>query len=188
MSTSPSPNPASAPVAGAATGEDDSQARIALLQRMPIFGGVRADVLEFLLGLARLIRVGRREFFFHEGEPADFMYVLESGRAEVLKRWEGEDRLLHRLEQGDCFGEMALMDLFPRSASVRAIEDCVAIELSVADLYRVFEKDLEQFALIEMNMGREISRRLRQSDERLFRTVMRMPGADADGEPLGRQV
>jgi hypothetical protein len=54
----------------------------------------------------------------------------------------------------------------------------VAVALSVADLHRVFERDLEQFALIEMNMGREISRRLRESDERLFRTVMLVGGKD----------
>ncbi|HEX7155987.1 MAG TPA: cyclic nucleotide-binding domain-containing protein [Burkholderiaceae bacterium] len=178
MSTQPSPPPADRHATAA--GEDVSEGRIALLQRMPIFGAVRADILRLLLELSRLVRVGRQEFFFREGDPADCMYVLESGRAEVLKRWKGEQAWLHSLEQGDCFGEMALMDLFPRSASVRAIEDCTAIELPVASLYRISERDLEQFALIEMNMGREISRRLRESDERLFRTVML---TDEKGEP-----
>jgi len=67
----------------------------------------------------------------------------------------------------------------PRSASVRAIDDCRAIQLSAASLYQVYEKDLEQFAMIQMNMGREVSRRLREADERLFRAKMGMPDADA---------
>jgi CRP-like cAMP-binding protein len=67
---------------------------------------------------------------------------------------------------------MALMDFFPRSASVRAVADCQALALSPADLLRLFERDAEQFALIQMNMGREVSRRLRETDELLFRARM----------------
>jgi len=63
---------------------------------------------------------------------------------------------------------MALMDLLPRSASVQAIEDCTAIEVRPEHLHRLFECDVEQFALIQMNMGREVSRRLRVTDELLF--------------------
>jgi CRP/FNR family transcriptional regulator, cyclic AMP receptor protein len=49
------------------------------------------------------------------------------------------------------------------------MDDCRAIELSSNSLFRVYEKDLEQFTMIQMNMGREVSRRLREADERLFR-------------------
>jgi CRP/FNR family cyclic AMP-dependent transcriptional regulator len=80
--------------------------------------------------------------------------------------------VLRRLEQGDCFGEMALLDLFPRSASVRADEDCSAIEISSANLMRLFERDVEQFALIQMNIAREMSRRLRVTGDLLFRARM----------------
>jgi CRP-like cAMP-binding protein len=75
---------------------------------------------------------------------------------------------------------MAIMDLFPRSASVRAVEDCTAIRLSAANLYQVYAHDLEQFALIQMNMGREVCRRLRESDNRLLRATMGTPDADIE--------
>jgi CRP/FNR family transcriptional regulator, cyclic AMP receptor protein len=61
------------------------------------------------------------------------------------------------------------MDHFPRSASVRAVEDCTAIRLSAANLYQIYQQDLKQFALIQMNMGREVTRRLRKPDNQLFR-------------------
>jgi CRP-like cAMP-binding protein len=147
-------------------------ARIELLQCMPIFGGVRADILQFLLGLCPVESVPAHAFFFREGEQADAMFVLEAGKVEVLKSWSGQDRLLHTLKQGDCFGEMAVMDLRPRSASVRAVEDCTAIRISAANLYRVSARDLKQFALIQMNMGREVCRRLRELDDRLFSVRM----------------
>jgi CRP-like cAMP-binding protein len=50
------------------------------------------------------------------------------------------------------------------------VEDCTAIELTTASLLTLAETDLEQFALIYMNIARELSRRLRLADERQFRT------------------
>ena len=142
------------------------EGRIELLQRMPIFGGIRADILQFLLGLCPILSVPTNEFFFREGDQADSMFVLEAGKAAVLKSWRGQDHLLRMLKEGDCFGEMAVMDLRPRSASVQAIENCSAICLSAAA--QIYARDLKQFAMIQVNMGRKV-RRFRESEERLFR-------------------
>jgi CRP/FNR family transcriptional regulator, cyclic AMP receptor protein len=157
------------------------QARIEALQRMPIFGGIRADILDFLVQSSTALAVKKGEYFFRQGDQAQSMFVLEGGEVEILKIWDGEEHLLRRLRQGDCFGEMALMDLFPRSASVRALEDCTAIELSAASLYRVYERDVEQFAMIQMNMGREVSRRLRVADDHLFLARVGEPYRDPGG-------
>ena len=144
--------------------------RIELLQQMPVFGAIRTDILEFLLARSRVVAVAPGDFYFRQGDPGDAMYVLESGQVEVLKNAaDGTMRQLSQFGAGACFGEMALIDLAPRSASVRAIVPCVAIEITAADLMSIYERDLEQFVLIEMNMGREVSRRLREADERLFR-------------------
>src|SRR5262245_26758669 len=113
------------------------EARIGLLQRMPVFGGIRADILRFLLSTCPIVEVPTGEYFFRERDPADAMFVLEAGKVVVLKSWRDEEYLLHALDTGDCFGEMALMDLMPRSASVRATQDCRAILVSAASLYRV---------------------------------------------------
>ncbi len=156
------------------------EARIELLQRMPVFGGIRADILQFLLDLCPVVSVPAADFFFREHDQADSMFVLEKGKVAVLKAWRGQDYLLRTLKEGDCFGEMALMDLGPRSASIRAIEDCTAICLSAANLHRLYAQDLEQFTLIQMNMGREVCRRLRETDERLFSARMEAPGADIE--------
>jgi CRP/FNR family transcriptional regulator, cyclic AMP receptor protein len=156
------------------------EARIDLLQRMPIFGGIRTETIEFLLTLAPIVSVPANQFFFRELDQGDSMFVLKEGRAVVLKSWRGQDYLLHTLEQGDCFGEMAVIDHCPRSASVRALEECSAICISAANLYKVYAHDLKQFALIQMNMGREVSRRLREADNRLFGARMGASLADID--------
>lgn len=145
--------------------------RLTLLRDMPIFGGVRDDALTLLLRCAPIIQTPKGDYFFREGEQALAMFVLEKGEVAILKTWKDRQYSLCRLKQGDCFGEMALIDLFPRSASVRADSDCTAIELSSATLYELYEADAEQFVLIQMNIAREISRRLRIADARLFQMI-----------------
>jgi CRP-like cAMP-binding protein len=159
---------------------------IELLQGMPVFGAIREDTLHFLLDRAREVCVDAGHHFFREGDRAEAMYVLEAGEVAILRDWHGSEFLLHHLSAGDCFGEMALLDLFPRSASVRAETDCKAIEVGCADLYSLFERDVEQFALIQMNIAREISRRLRLVDELLFRA--RMGDAPASQELVLRST
>ncbi len=144
------------------------QARLALLQNMPIFGGIREDILFIILDVAPIVTVPKGKFFFRQQDAASAMFVLERGKVAILKTWKNQEYLLHHMATGDCFGEMAVIDLLPRSASVLATEDSAAIEISSATLGKVYEKDLEQLTLIYMNMGREISRRLRETDERMF--------------------
>ena len=135
---------------------------------MAIFGGITDDALGFLLARARHFAAERGEFFFNEGDAADSMFVLEEGCVDVVKTWQGKEYRLRQLHEGDCFGEVALMDLMPRSASVRAVDRCRAIELPRKALYELHQADPEQFTMIQMNMGREVSRRLREADHRLF--------------------
>jgi len=140
-----------------------------LLQSMPIFGGIGEGVLDFLLEQASLVSVKQHEYFFHEGERGASLFVLERGKVVVLRKWNSSMHPIKYFGQGDCFGEMALIDLGRRTASIQALEDCIAIELSNATLMQLYQKNTEQFAMIYMNISRELSRRLRKADARLFR-------------------
>jgi CRP/FNR family cyclic AMP-dependent transcriptional regulator len=144
-------------------------ASISVLQNMPIFGGVSEAALAFLLQSAEHISRATNEYFFQEGELADSMYVIEWGQVVIHRQCDGKQYKLRELVQGDCFGEMALMDCKSRSASAQALEPCQAIQIRaslISDLYGAFP---EQFTLIQMNMGREVCRRLREADKRLFK-------------------
>jgi CRP-like cAMP-binding protein len=154
--------------------------RIGLLQDMPVFGGVARETIALLLDRARVLTLEAGDYFFREGDPGGAVYVLERGRVAVLKGWRGHSERLRELGLGDCFGEMSLIDLGPRSASVLAIEACAALELTAADLRAVLQHDVSQYALVTLNMARELSRRMRDADSRLF--AARMHGAaDARG-------
>jgi len=55
-----------------------------------------------------------------------------------------------------------------REKSVLALEDCTALRIDNSRLYGLYNEDIEQFTLIQMNLARELARRLRMADERLF--------------------
>ena len=138
------------------------------LQQMPIFGGISDEALQFLMARTKTVHVPADDYFFHEDDLADALYVLEEGKVSITKCWESKDCLIRYLSKGDCFGEMALIDLCPRSATVCAVEDCCAIELPMAALHELYQKNPAQFAMIQMNLARELSRRLREVNDRLF--------------------
>ena len=150
-----------------------TEERVRILQSMPIFGGVRDEILEFMLDDASEVSIARGNYLFRENDPGNAMYVLREGQVAILKLWDDVYYRLNRLTTGDCIGEMSLIDLGRRSASVLAMTDCVAIELTHETLFNVYKKDLEQFALIQMNMGRELSRRLRIANDTLFRELLK---------------
>jgi CRP-like cAMP-binding protein len=145
-----------------------------------MFGAVREDVLALVVDLAEEVTAGSGDYFFRQDERGSCAYLLEAGEVEVLKVWGGAEHPLHRLSAGDCFGEVALLDFGPRSASVRATQDSRALAISARALRDVAKHDAEQFALIYMNLGRELGRRLRAADDRVFRTRFESSSAIED--------
>lgn len=73
---------------------------------------------------AKFLRVYQKdEFIFQEGETGSQMYVISAGMVNITKTIDGEEKFLKTLGKGEIFGEMALIDHLPRSASVIAAED-----------------------------------------------------------------
>jgi len=139
---------------------------------MPIFGGISDEVLQYLLDNCPRKNLSKGEYFFHEKDEARAMYVLQHGHVRVEKHWRDRLIIIRTLGEGDCFGEMALIDLYPRSATVVALDDCVALEIEPSLLATIHQQDHQAFTIIYMNMAREISRRLRETDRRFFESSM----------------
>jgi CRP-like cAMP-binding protein len=142
--------------------------RLQMLHQMPIFGAVNESTLESILNKAKVVEVAQNDYFFREGDLDNSIYIIEQGCVAVYRHWNGKRYKLRELYEGDCFGEMALMDCKPRSAEVLAIRDSRAIQVTAAQLAELYKTDSEQYMLIYMNLGREVCRRLRDADSRLF--------------------
>lgn len=151
-----------------------------LLQQTPVFGGLESDALQFLLERCTSHVVECGDYFFREGDAGDSLFVIQDGEVLIEKDWEGKPVLIGNLGPGECLGEMSLIDLQPRSASARAVQPTRALEIHRTALAELFQYGLEPYAILMMNMGREVSRRLRDADERLFRLEQRLAHAEPD--------
>jgi CRP-like cAMP-binding protein len=102
-----------------------------------------------------------------EGEPGRSMFIVKSGRLAVSKRASSGPVIpISVLERGDFFGEMTLIEMQNRSATVVAEVPTVLYELTAQDLYACYKADIHAYVIVLQNINRELCRRLRRSDER----------------------
>ena len=101
------------------------------LGRSALFARVTPEALEACAASLRVRRYRRGETIFHQGDPGDSLYIIESGSVKiVLPSPEGEDEaIIATLGPGDFFGELALLDGAERSATAIAHEATTALVL-----------------------------------------------------------
>lgn len=98
----------------------------ALLRRVPLFAGLSEETLAGLAGRLRRRTFRRGTTIFHKDQAGDALHVIASGRVRFFLPAEGGDELTIDIAgAGDVFGELALLDGQPRSASAEALEDTV---------------------------------------------------------------
>lgn len=162
--------------------EDDTQA----LRRLSIFGALSDAAIEFLRQRCEHVTVDAGADFFAQGEIGDSVYVLRSGQVSIVRCLEGEGLVLAELEPGHCFGEMALVAITPRNATARALQDCTALRLRNMALLELYQHDLEQFTLMQMNLGREVARRLATANCSMFEYARRLGETGREADLLAR--
>jgi CRP-like cAMP-binding protein len=139
---------------------------VAALRLSRLFDGLRDEMLQELASKLRAELVQPGQLLITEGEIAAHMFVVLSGEVEVLHKGGADhDVRVALLGPGDWVGEMAILDVQPRSASVRALAPSALLRLTAGDVRNLlFERDTGQYALLVMNIARELSRRLRVAD------------------------
>jgi len=144
----------------------DSAVDREFLARTAIFAGLPDRVIDLIVGSMRLVHALAGEELLREGDPARSMFVVHDGEIEIFKRGkDGTEQALAILTRGDCLGEMSLIDIQPRSATARAKGAAVLYVLELAEIAKLYGRDVEAYALLVLNISREISRRLRCADE-----------------------
>lgn len=141
---------------------------ITFLRQVPVFGGLEGHSLENLIDLLeeRTFRPG--ESIFNEGELGRTMYVLREGAVQVSRKSQsGKQVVIVELGPGETFGEMTLVELQPRSATVVAKTKCVTYSLTNMDLYHLYQQDNYAYVITLQNICRMLSRRLRKADSRI---------------------
>ena len=135
------------------------------LREIALFGALSDDVLTHLARSLKQLTALPGEMVFREGELAHEMFVLLDGEVEVVKKSRaGREHRIALLGPGDCFGEMSLIDVQPRSATVRAIAPSRVLRMDSEEIDRLYRHDLKSYALVTLNLARDLSRRLRVAD------------------------
>ena len=101
------------------------------------------------------------------------MFIVHSGELVVSKL--GDSRRIIRvadLEPGDFFGEMTLIEMQNRSATVVAESPTVLYELTARELYKCYKADIHAYVMVMQNINRELCRRLRRADKRIAELLM----------------
>jgi CRP/FNR family cyclic AMP-dependent transcriptional regulator len=136
------------------------------LREIGLFGGLDDETLNVLARELPTVRVQVGERVVNEGDAAREMFVVLEGELEVLKKspTAGEVRVA-MLGPSGWFGEMSILDVQPRSASVRALAPSRLLRVSAESVDKLlYRRDLKSYALFVMNVARELSRRLRVTD------------------------
>lgn len=134
----------------------------------PFFGGLSDASLDLLVSMLVERRFDVGAPVISEGEPGRSMYIVHAGELAVSRLGKsGRAIRMAGLGPGDFFGEMTLLEMQNRSATVVAESPTVLFELTAQKLYAYYKADIHAYVLVLMNINRELCRRLRRADTRI---------------------
>ncbi len=145
----------------------------AFLRATPFFGGLSDASLDLLASMLVERRFDAGATIVAEGEPGRSMFIVHSGQLVVSKLSDLERAIrMSGLEPGDFFGEMTLIEMQNRSATVVAESATVLYELTARNLYTYYKADIHAYVMVMQNINRELCRRLRRADSRIAELVI----------------
>jgi predicted acylesterase/phospholipase RssA/CRP-like cAMP-binding protein len=113
---------------------------LAFLASVPVFGSLDDAARLELAGQLEPVHVPAGEVVLRQGDPADGLFILVSGRLQVSVAAAGAERVLYDLARGAIVGEMALLADRPRTATVRAVRDSDLLVLRVSSFTSLVER------------------------------------------------
>ena len=136
----------------------------AILKTVPLFALLSDHQLSALFPAIQHRSYPRHSFMLRAGEKADALYIIMAGRAKVVvDDGEGREVTLTLIGPNEFFGEMALIDDKPRSASVEAIDVCEVLYISKAAFMSCLKDNFE----VAMLILRAVVARLREADRKI---------------------
>ena len=151
--TSPSVHPRMPQVSGA------------MLKDVGLFHGLDDTTLRLLAAELRAEPMEIGHTVIREGEVANDMFIVIGGELEVTKQGRETEVRVALLGPGDWFGEMTVLEVQPRSATVRTVAPTLLLRVTAEAVEKLlYERDIKLYATFMTNIARELSRRLRVAD------------------------
>ena len=135
-----------------------------LLTSVELFAEMNDEEIDDLTLLAQIKKLEKDTCIFHAGDPADAVFVVASGRVKVvITSSDGKEFILTVLGPGQVFGEMALLESAPRSASVVTLSAVEVLVINRSD----FQRLLDSNPRISQRLMAILSRRLRRANSKM---------------------
>ena len=141
---------------------------VELLSKISLFSALQPSYLRRIANLGIEEDYPTNALIFKEGAPGDKMYLILSGAVRISRQVPGMgEEALAVLRAGTHFGEMALIDDFPRSADARAHEACKLFVVRKEDMEDLLFVDRDLAYELLWNFVRTLSRRLRATNDKM---------------------
>lgn len=134
---------------------------IETLQQVPLFYKLNDEQLGHVADICTTKKFREGTVLFREKEPGTAFYIVVSGSVKLYLSQAGTDKILAIFKAGDSFGELALIDGKPRSATAQTLEDSVMIELAADKFLELLKWNFD----ITLCIMQELSQRLRDTNQ-----------------------
>lgn len=140
----------------------------AIISQLRLFGGMTDAQRAIMFRRLELWPMEPGEFVFRKGDEPSGIYIVKRGRVDI--QLVEDDTLIrkHELKVGECFGEASFMSMHRHTTTATAAEQSEVIVLSRHALLQLKRDDIALFALLMMNLARELARRLYLTDRMLL--------------------
>lgn len=139
-----------------------------ILGVVPFFRELTPEELDRIIALGRLVTYPKDALLFAEGDPGEALYIVVDGSVRISKVVPGaKEEAMAFMERGGCFGEMALFDEFPRSATAIAHEECRVLFIEKEAFLELLRSDPVIARKTLWAFCRTLSVRLRETTDRI---------------------
>jgi CRP-like cAMP-binding protein len=146
--------------------DKDFEEKINFLKTIPLFKNLSKKSLGKLLNIIYTKTYNSEELIFEEGKPGVALFILKSGEISIFKKGPlGIEKKIATLTEGTFFGEMALLEELPRSASAKATKETILYLIYKVKFDWFIEKHPREGLKIVYNLAKILSNRLRETSE-----------------------
>lgn len=133
-----------------------------ILKKIPVFEDLSGKELDAIARILHQRQYRKDELIFRQGDAGVGMYIIQKGQVHI--RLEPDGQILAELTDGEFFGELALLDDSPRSASAVAGTDCKMLGFFQPDLFGLIERNPRLGVKIVLRLAKIIGERLKAAN------------------------
>lgn len=139
-----------------------------MLKSVPLFSGISPEGIQKLISKITIVRLTPNQVLFNEGDIGTSMYIIVSGRIKIYNTSpKGDEKTITIFKKGDSFGELALIDGEPRSASAKAISFSELIKLDSFSFHELLQENYNMVKAVLI----ELSKRIRKTNAQVHDLV-----------------